>query len=758
MMIAAILGIVGYTGLQVVAYNYLMPVLEKQQKEAKGLGRGLLNFFFGPALTFNKVFTGVKTANNERLKKKEVANQQELAKKMIRERENLKTRALERLKEFKERYDNLNEEALKELEQNMISLIEKEENLGKSEIEIFGGNLDDWLSSNYIKLARNHEPEPVIEEPVVEPVQPVVTPRTVTVSPLRAGPHVQQSVSSTETVNTTPITEREKPLITKIEDYFKLYNMVINGDELAKLPVREKEELIKFYGIYRKYADLYIQRCDNIEEKFADDPKMKKELLEEARKIYEFSLIDLMYSAKDGKIVIKWLEEKLDNLKTALEVKHKNSKDLIDNGITEEFVIDRKKELCEQNIDDPIVKKIMENPEKYIEVLEMRERIMKLSEKKRDKTISDEELKELGELNYNLSLASWRLKEIESKPFIKPYLNIIKNINNIELSEENKRILDEVHELKTKLFFAPEEEKEEIRTQIIEKLKSSSVHTTVPELARHYLALKRSLDVVTMKLPFDSEIKADAWQKELEKLDEWHDMLGQHEAVENSLKGLEIIGKNDGPNAHLMPLNEILRHLAHFREEYKEEITERYNSITNYKNLDNRVMTTEPENVKPAFTSEKTIVKVNKYVIDEGKLKEMLETITPGQQKILDCLNQIYKDGIAPEDVFDRRSLKALISKGIISSSEAGEREFDVVVYNSCATYSKNIYITKETDRTVAVLSKGLNGKEIPVEKIVKKDISPDLLAKMDGDLKLLLEGKIDKNQKIDIDFVTLSR
>lgn len=755
MMIAAILGMVGYTGLQIVGYNYLLPVLEKQQKEAKGLGRGLLNLFFGPALTFNKIFTGIKMARNERLTKKEIANQQELAKKMVRERDALKTRALEKLKEFKEKYNNLNEEALKELEKNIVSLIEKEENLGKTESEIFGGNIDGWLSSNYMELAKKHEPEPVVEQPVVEPVQQVPTQGRVTVNPLSATPHVEQVVSSTEP---TPIEDREKPLITKIEDYFKLYNMVINGDELAKLPVKEKEELINFYGTYRKYADLYIQRCDNIEEKFADDPKMKKELLDEARKIYEFSLIDLMYSAKDGKIVIKWLEEKLDNLRNILEIKHEKSKDLIDNGITEEFIIDRKVELCELNIDDPIIKKIMENPEKYIEVLNMRERIAVLSAKKHDKTISDEELKELGELNYNLSLSSWRLKEIESKPYIKPYLNIIKNINNIQLSEENKKILDEVHNLKTKFFFATEEEKEKIKIQIQEKLKSSSVHTTVPEQARLYLAMKRSLDVITMKLPFDSEMKADAWQKELEQLDEWQEMLGQYEAVENTLKGLEIIGRNDGPNAHLMPLNEILRNLAHFRAEYKEQIDERYNSLTNYKNLDNRVTTTEPENVRPAFTSEKTMVKVNKYIVDEEKLKEMIKTITPGQQKILDCLNQIYKDGIAPEDVFDKRSLNALISKGIVSSSEAGEREFDVMVYNSCATYSKNIYITKETDRTVAVLSKGLNGKEIPVEKIVKKDISPDLLAKMDGDLKLLLEGKVDKDQKIDIDFVTMSR
>ena len=36
MMIAAILGLVGYSALQVVGYNYLMPYLEKQQKEAKG--------------------------------------------------------------------------------------------------------------------------------------------------------------------------------------------------------------------------------------------------------------------------------------------------------------------------------------------------------------------------------------------------------------------------------------------------------------------------------------------------------------------------------------------------------------------------------------------------------------------------------------------------------------------------------------------------------------------------------------------------
>lgn len=812
-MIGAILGLLGYSALQVVGYTAFLPQIQKSLEKNKGKAN-FWSVLFAPALAFDSVFNGRESlsAGNQ---KKAI---EKIKKKQQKETERLQKRAQEKFKIFKNK--KLNEkygpEILNELENKMNDLLNDEKNLGKSEKDIFG-DIDKWFETQYKQLLDNKvnlKKEANLGSPQVK----------------------------TEQVK-KPIEKDEKNLYEKIDDYFKLYKIVIKGDEISLANFKNKDKLNKIYDDYYKLAVNFDRTRNNIEEQFSgkENEQSRKELLKQATDAYNKSLVSFMLGKVDNVSRMKFINDNLSELQNEFRKNlefGKNASFTIEDVIKERNLLEENS-IKKINLDDKKIKK-------YFETIERQNRINELTEKKNNNQISEEEKKKLFDAYHIHSFEQATLKEINNTFGLKDYLNdidkekefnysdkeknnigkiydtyhrlenipldnyvarekcekelkgIIKDLyNNRYFGDNNLQVVNdkgEIKDLNIKELSEKQKGKikdltqgevkemhyEKIYNHLVEKLDfnriknletrsiSGDVNGTDLEIVDfpindkeqqiiYYLLLKKKTEKDYQSMSFANEEEYTNYKNNRNQLFEKEQKLYEAQIAPNVLKGLELISKNETGKEFVSAYDDLEKSLVNFSLKYKEELeAKRYDNNRNYANLFESINEMKKiksiQKVEIVDDKNRIDVAVNKYTIYKEKLKDL--TLTTGQQRIVDCLNELYKDGVAPFDVFDKMSLNALKRKGIIKGEDAGQRKYDMVIYNSCAIYSKPIYITVEKDKAIAVVSKTLNGRNIPVNKISKEYVSQEtieLLKNGNKDLATVLENKPIEKEMIDI-------
>lgn len=812
-MIGAILGLLGYSALQVVGYTAFLPQIQKSLEKNKGKAN-FWSVLFAPALAFDSVFNGRESLS--------VGNQkkaiEKIKKKQQKETERLQKRAQEKFKIFKNK--KLNEkygpEILNELENKMNDLLNDEKNLGKSEKDIFG-DIDKWFETQYKQLLDNKVN-------------------------LKKEANLGSSQVKTEQVK-KPIEKDEKNLYEKIDDYFKLYKIVIKGDEISLANFKNKDKLNKIYDDYYKLAVNFDRTRNNIEEQFSgkENEQSRKELLKQATDAYNKSLVSFMLGKVDNVSRMKFINDNLSELQNEFNnnlVFGNNASFTIEDVIKERNLLEENS-IKKINLDDKKIKK-------YFETIEHQNRINELTEKKNNNQISEKEKKELFDPYHIHSFEQATLKEINNTFGLKDYLNdidkekkfnysdkeknnigkiydtyhqleniplddyvarekcekelkgIIKDLyNNGYFGDNNLQVVNdkgEIKDLNIKELSEKQKGKikdltqgevkemhyEKIYNHLVEKLDfnriknletrsiSGDVNGTNLEIVDFpindkeqqiidYLLLKKKTEKDYQSMSFANEEEYTNYKNNRNQLFEKEQKLYEAQIAPNVLKGLELISKNEKGKEFVSAYDDLEKSLVNFSLKYKEELeAKRYDNNRNYANLFESINEMKKiksiQKVEIVDDKNRIDVAVNKYTIYKEKLKDL--TLTTGQQRIVDCLNELYKDGVAPADVFDKRSLNALKRKGIIKEEDAGQRKYDMGIYNSCAIYSKPIYITVEKDKAIAVVSKTLNGRNIPVNKISKEYVSQEtieLLKNGNKDLATVLENKPIEKEMIDI-------
>ncbi len=818
-MIGAILGFIGYGALQVVGYTAFLPQIQKSLEKNKGKAN-FWSVLFAPALAFDSVFKGRENLSVGNQKKQI----EKIKKKQKKEMDLLQKRANEKFKIFKNKKlnDKYGPEVLGELEKKMNDLINDEKNFGKSEKDIFG-DIDKWLENQYQELSAN-KANPKKE---INPTNPQVKTEPAKVE--------------------KPLAKDEKELYEKIEDYFKLYKIVIKGDELSLANFKNKNKLNKIYDDYYKLAVNFDRARNAIEAQFSgkENEEARKELLKQATDAYNKSLVSFMLGKVDNVSRIEFISGNLSELQNEFK---KNLEFGNNASFTIEDVVKERKLLEENSIkkidlDDRKIKK-------YFETIEHQNRINELIEKKNNNQISKKETKELFDLYHIHSFEQETLKEINNTFGLKDYLNDINKEKEFNYSDKEKNNIGKMYDTYHKLeniplddYVAREKCEKELKgivkdlyhkgyfgdnnlkvindkgeikdlnlNELSEKQKGKIKDLTQDEVKEmhylkiynhlvenldfnriknletrsisgsvnganleivdfpindkeqqiiDYLSLKKKTEKDYQSMSFANEEEYTNYKNNKNELFEKEQKLYEGQIAPNILKGLEMISKNDGKKEFASAYDDLEKSLVNFSLKYKEELeAKRYDNNQNYVNLFKSISEMKKikaiQKVENVDDKNRIDVAVNKYTIDKEKLKDL--TLTSGQQRIVDCLEELYKDGVAPFDVFDKRSLNALKRKGIIKEEAAGQRKYDIGVYNSCAIYSKPIYITAEKDKAIAVLSKSLNGQNIPVNKISKEYVSKEtieLLKKGNEDLATVLEDKEVGKETININSIS---
>ncbi|MBE6124411.1 MAG: hypothetical protein E7184_02565 [Erysipelotrichaceae bacterium] len=779
MIVGMIATALGYGALQFVGYRFLMPYLEKMQKEGKGISKGILTALFGPAMAFNSIFKGTSQLSNKDIDKQIDKNLAKIEKeaeiqKQKDDRDKLYDKARVAYRLF--RNDNYFEAAEKIFDgmfQELKDLIFLEENLGKNENEIFGSSIDKWLQKRFDELCEEKgirkevKPEPKVEITLDEPKEKKVL----------TEPKLKTEPGDKEEIKVENFDVDEKKFLEKATDYMKLFKIVIESDGLKELDLIN-EKTVQLYNVYQNLVLDYDNVCTQIESNKKLSSKEKQKLLADARDNYDKSVITF-FTGKVGEWeVMEVMGKELDNINKQLEKKDKMFEYFSDyyKGETVESLFEKVEEILNPPpTTDPTLKKVIENPENYLEAKKLLDEKRVLNEISKERELTLEEKQKASGISYEISFASDKVKLIESNLLIESYLNGYEELQDFttdKYDEFDQEQFDRYYDLTHELELTPYTMEEKIK-KLENEILSIKASVGNVGLLESYLDSKLKFELSKNWLSYGSVEVAEKKSKEIEIIMKAAKSLYEHEYVLEGFEALKVIKRNDDDPNKVMPFTEIEALVKNFKLSHKKDIEEKYakygelnqdivdqlNKKEQESYLPVKIETAREDQVKPAIDSKKTKVSVSKFDVNGINVQDLANdkiynSLSEGQKKIVDCLLTVYKDGVAPQDVFDRRSLNALIKKGVIGETALDEeREYDVLMYNACSFHSKPVYISVETGskRPYIVLSKSLNGN-LKIANLEQKEITPEVYKYLPEEFRSHLIG-----QKIDKEEISLS-